>query len=105
MLAPFHSIRAHWRAFLAVIGFAVLVWYCLPAALRAKLSEDWKKFGHALGNFQARVLLTFIYGILILPFGLMVRFFADSLHIKKRPEQWLDHPPMPNEINEARRQG
>ena len=105
MLAPLHTIRGHWRVVLAVIGFGVLVWFCLPAALRTKLWEGWKKFGHALGNFQARVLLTVIYAILILPFGLLVRFLADSLHTKKRPEQWLDHPPMPNEMSEARRQG
>jgi len=105
MLAPLHSIRHHWRVVLAVIAVAVAVWFCLPASLRSKLWEGWKKFGHALGNFQARVLLTVIYSILILPFGLLVRLFSDSLHTKKRPEKWFDHPPMPNDMNEARRQG
>lgn len=70
-----------------------------------KLWEAWKKFGHALANFQARVLLTIIYSILILPFGLAVRFFSDPLHIKKRPDKWLDHPAAANELNEAHRQG
>ena len=93
------------RILAAIILIAVLIWFCLPRALRTKLWEGWKKFGHALGNFQARVLLTVIYSILILPFGLIVRLFADSLHSKKRPEQWFDHPPMPNDLNEARRQG
>ncbi len=93
------------RIVLAVVLVAVLVWFCLPASLRTKLWEGWKKIGHAIGNFQARVLLTVIYAVLIMPFGLLVRFFADSLHTKKRPEQWFDHPPMPNEMNEARRQG
>jgi len=105
MLAPLHSIRHHWRVVLAVIAAAVVVWFCLPASLRTKLSDGWKKFGHALGNFQARVLLTVIYAILIAPFGLLVRVFSDSLHMKKRPEKWFDHPPMPNDVNEARRQG
>jgi len=105
MLAPLHSIRHHWRVVLAVIAAAVAVWFCLPASLRTKLSDGWKKFGHALGNFQARVLLTVIYAILIAPFGLLVRVFSDSLHMKKRPEKWFDHPPMPNDVNEARRQG
>jgi hypothetical protein len=105
MLAPLHSIRLHWRIALAVVAFAGIVWACLPARLRTKLWEGWKKFGHALGNFQARVLLTVIYSLLILPFGLLVRFFSDSLHTKKRPERWFDHPPMANDLNEARRQG
>ncbi len=100
-----HFIKLHWRTVLAVVALAVAVWFCLPAALRAKISERWKKFGHALGNFQARILLTLIYYVLILPFGLVVRAFSDSMHMKKRPEKWFDHPPTPNTLEEARRQG
>ena len=104
-LSLIHLNAHRLRILAAIILIAVLIWFCLPRALRTKLWEGWKKFGHALGNFQARVLLTVIYSILILPFGLIVRLFADSLHSKKRPEQWFDHPPMPNDLNEARRQG
>jgi hypothetical protein len=100
-----HFIKLHWRAVLAVIAAGVLLWFCLPASLRTKLWEGWKGFGHALGNFQARVLLTVIYYVLVLPFGLAVRVFADSMHMKKRPEKWFDHPPLPNTVEEARRQG
>lgn len=69
------------------------------------LWEGWKKIAHAIGNFQARILLTIIYSVLILPFGLAVRVFSDSLHIKRRPNTWLDHPPLPKTLDEARRQG
>ncbi|HKD86452.1 MAG TPA: hypothetical protein VKB58_17015 [Terriglobales bacterium] len=100
-----HFIRLHWRTVLAVVAFAVVVWACLPAAVKAKLSAGWKKFGHAIGNFNARVLLTLLYSIVILPFGLVVRAFSDSMHIKKRPEKWFDHPSIPNTLEEARRQG
>jgi len=100
-----HSIAAHWRAILAVVLLALLVWACLPAPLKAKLTAGWKKFGHALGNFQARILLTVIYAVLLLPFGLLVRVFSDSLHIKKRPEKWLDHPEVPTNMDQARHQG
>jgi hypothetical protein len=93
------------RVVLAVVLVAVLVWFCLPASLRTKLWEGWKKIAHAIGDFQARVLLTVIYSVLILPFGLLVRCFADSLHSKKRTVEWLDHPAIPNDLNEARRQG
>ncbi len=105
MLAPLHLIRLHWRAVLAVVVLAVLVWACLPARLKATLEESWKKIGRAIGNFNARVLLTLLYSIVILPFGLAVRFFSDSLHTKKRPDAWFDHPAIPNTVEEARRQG
>jgi hypothetical protein len=100
-----HFIKLHWRTILAVVVLAVLIWFCLPAGLRAKISGRWKKIGHAIGNFQARILLTVIYSVLILPFGAAVRFFADSFHTKKRPEKWFEHPPIPNTLDEARRQG
>lgn len=100
-----HFIKLHWWTVLAVIVLAVAIWFCLPSALRAKISGRWKKIGHAIGNFQARILLTVIYSVLILPFGLAVRAFADSMHMKKRPEKWFDHPPIPNTLEEARRQG
>jgi hypothetical protein len=100
-----HFIKAHWRTVLGVVALAVALWFCLPAAFRAKLSAGWKRIGHAIGNFQARVLLTVIYSILILPFGLAVRLFSDSMHMKKRPEKWFDHPAIPNTLEEARRQG
>jgi hypothetical protein len=100
-----HFILLHWRTILAAVVLAVVVWFVLPTNLRAKISARWKKIGHAIGNFQARILLTVIYYVLILPFGLVVRAFSDSMHMKKRPEKWFDHPPIPNALEEARRQG
>ena len=70
-----------------------------------RLWAGWKKIAHAMGNFQARILLTVIYAVLILPFGLAVRAFSDSLHIKNRPDKWLDHPGVPKGMKEARQQG
>jgi len=64
----------------------------------------WKQIAQKIGNFQARVLLTVIYSILILPFGLAVRLFSDPLRIKRRPEAWLDHGDDPSTMEWARRQ-
>ena len=100
-----HFILLHWRTILAVVVLAVVVWFVLPAKLRATISAGWKKIGHAIGNFQARILLTVIYYVLVLPFGLVVRVFSDSMHIKRRPQKWFDHPPIANTLEEARRQG
>lgn len=60
--------------------------------IREKLKAIWKawtRIAHIIGNFQARVLLTILYVVLVLPFGVIVRLFADPLRIKKRPEKWL----------------
>ena len=70
-----------------------------------RLWEGWKKVAHIIGNFQARILLTIIYAVLILPFGIVVRCFSDSLHTKKRPSQWMDHPGIPKDMAQARQQG
>jgi len=70
-----------------------------------KLWEAWKRIAHVIGDFQARVLLTLIYAVLVLPFGLMVRFFSDPLHIKKRSVNWHEHPQEATDLNWARRQG
>jgi hypothetical protein len=69
-----------------------------------RLWEGWKKIAHKIGNFQARVLLTVFYAVLVLPFGLAARLFSDPLRIKKRPTEWLDHPDEPTTMEWARKQ-
>ena len=70
-----------------------------------KLWTAWKRIAHRIGDFQARVLLTLIYAVLVLPFGLLVRLFSDSLNMKKRPANWLEHPRETIDAGWARRQG
>jgi hypothetical protein len=69
-----------------------------------RLWEGWKKIAHKIGNFQARVLLTVFYAVLVLPFGLAARLFSDPLRIKKRPTEWQDHPDEPTDMAWARKQ-
>jgi hypothetical protein len=64
----------------------------------------WKAFGKKIGNFQARVLLTIFYAVLMLPFGLAARLFSDPLRIKKKPDAWLDHPEEAYDMEWAHRQ-
>ncbi len=66
--------------------------------------EAWKAFGKKIGNFQARVLLTVFYAILMLPFGLAARWFSDPLRIKKVPDAWLDHPDEAYDMDWAHKQ-
>jgi hypothetical protein len=65
--------------------------------------ERWKKIAHAIGNFQARLLLTILYMVLVLPFGLAVRLFADPLRIRKNPGHWLDRSQETQDLEWARR--
>jgi hypothetical protein len=68
------------------------------------LWNAWKRLAHKIGNFQARVILTVIYAIAVLPFGLVVRLFSDPLRIKHRPTKWLEHPAEVHDIDWAHRQ-
>jgi len=71
------------------------------------LKRAWhfqKRFARQLGNFQARLLLTIFYFVLVLPFGLAVRLLADPLRTKKSPTQWLEHPEDRYDWQWARRQ-
>jgi len=69
-----------------------------------KAWNAWKRVAQKIGNFQARVLLTIIYASLILPFGLLIRLFADPLRVRRRPEEWIEHPDIACDMTTARRQ-
>jgi hypothetical protein len=43
----------------------------------------WKAFARRMGNFQSRVLMAFIYFVIVLPFGLGVRLLGDPLEIRR----------------------
>jgi hypothetical protein len=64
----------------------------------------WKRVARKIGDFQARVLLTILYAVVVLPFGLMSRLFSDSLQIKKRPTQWIDRPADAHDMSWAQKQ-
>jgi hypothetical protein len=70
-----------------------------------KLWLAWKRLGRKIGDFQARVILTIVYAVFVLPFGLAVRWFSDPLRIKSRPEKWLKHPEDRVDLDRAHRQG
>ena len=69
-----------------------------------RLWEAWKVLARKIGTFQARVLLTLLYAICVLPFGLAVRLFGDPLRTKKPPSRWLGRPDEAFDMEWARRQ-
>jgi hypothetical protein len=55
-----------------------------------RLWEACKGIARRIGDFQARVLLTVIYAVVVLPFGVFLRTFGDPLRIRRRPTKWVD---------------
>ncbi|MEX0999726.1 MAG: hypothetical protein WD000_07180 [Thermodesulfobacteriota bacterium] len=49
-----------------------------------RLWEGWKKIAQMIGDFNARVILTIFYFILLCPFAIMLKLFTDPLEIKKK---------------------
>ena len=63
--------------------------------------EGWKKIARKIGDFNARVILTIFYLILLMPFALLIKLFTDPLEIKKKAykgwhqkEEKEDIPPL-----------
>jgi hypothetical protein len=75
----------------------------MPGFLK-RLWEGWKRVARVIGDFQARVILTVFYAVLVLPFGLAVRLFGDPLHIRRQPESWQQRSPGTRDSEWARRQ-
>ena len=55
-----------------------------------RLVENWKHVARRFGDFQARVILTFFYFVIVGPFALGIRFCSDPLRIKAGSNRgWL----------------
>ncbi|MBI4240693.1 MAG: hypothetical protein HY613_03160 [Candidatus Rokubacteria bacterium] len=65
----------------------------------------WKRVAEIIGTFQARVLLTVLYFILLAPLALPLRLFGDP--IRRRPTGptfWIPRSARPASLEEAQRQ-
>lgn len=49
-----------------------------------RLWEGWKRIAQKIGDFNARVILTLFYFILLFPFAVILKIFTDPLEIKKK---------------------
>ncbi|HEY2994744.1 MAG TPA: hypothetical protein VGM22_18180 [Methylomirabilota bacterium] len=64
----------------------------MPAFAKA-LWVRWKRIAHAIGTFQARVLLTVLYVVLLPPFTLIARLTADPMQLRRDvTPRWLVRP-------------
>ena len=70
-----------------------------------RLWRWWKRFAEAVGNFQARLLLTALYFVLLAPLALPLRAFGDPLRRRPRGTSfWLPRAARPATLAGARRQ-
>lgn len=71
------------------------------------LWNAWKGFARKMGSYQSRVLMAFVYFIVVMPFGLGVTLLGDPLRIKQTDgnSNWQPKElPLKPSIDEARSQ-
>jgi hypothetical protein len=54
--------------------------------------NKWKAIIHKVGEFQARVILSGLYFVVLGPFALADRILADPLHLRRTASRWLPRP-------------
>ena len=65
----------------------------------------WMRTAEVIGNFQSRVVLTVLYVIVALPFGLGARLFSNRLHLRgRRTSGWSAFVPRAETVEEAGKQ-
>lgn len=65
----------------------------------------WTRVAHAIGTFQARLLLTVLYLLLLPPFALVARLSADPLRLRRATTPaWLPRPRQSPTLEDGRRQ-
>ena len=75
-------------------------------ALLRRTWERWKAIAHVIGNFQARLLLTVFYFVVVPPFALIVKALKDPLRLRPSGGEsfWVERPEREGSETSARRQ-
>lgn len=70
-----------------------------------RLWRQWKRVAQVIGNFQARLLFTVFYFLLVTPIAVPFKVLADPLTIKRRRQSlWHPVPPDPSPWESSHRQ-
>jgi len=69
-----------------------------------QLWQGWQKVAKKIGDFQARLILSLFYFLIVLPMGLIARMFSDPLSLKKTAARWHAKQSSPARLEDARRQ-
>lgn len=76
----------------------------MNAALWRRAWERWKVVAHAIGNFQARLVLCLVYFVVVPPFALIAKLFMDPLRLGPTAHGsfWIDRK-LPDSSSDAAR--
>jgi hypothetical protein len=74
--------------------------------LLARAWARWKAIAHAIGNFQARLLLLIFYFSIVPVFALIVKLFKDPLTLRppSHDSLWVEGPTCDSTLQAARKQ-
>lgn len=75
----------------------LLLGLAYPPAL-APVEKGWIKFGNALGWINTRIILTFLFALVVTPIGALARLFRDPLDRRfdeHKTTYWLLRKPAP----------
>ncbi len=86
-----HPVRAEVSG---VLGALLVVAGIVKPAVLTVVARQWGRLGHALGWFNSRVILTLMFGLVLVPVGLVSRLFgSDPLGARRRSGSlWIDYP-------------
>lgn len=77
-----------------------------PVALLKRIWAGWKRVAEKIARVQTLILLTLLYIVVILPFGIVVSLFGDPL--RRSPPNgnsfWRSRGTPPSLLDSARRQ-
>ena len=72
------------------------------------LWNRWLVLAQKIGKFQSRIVLTVVYFVFVLPFGLGVRLFGDPLRIHRGSAQqqsdWIARQTSDSDLDASNRQ-
>jgi hypothetical protein len=66
-----------------------------------KLWHGWQKVARFIGNVLSRIVTTIAF-VVLFPFAIGMRWFADPLALRPGPSQWTPLPPPPGSRDEVR---
>lgn len=77
-----------------------------PGTLFGKIRKSLSLYFARVGNFQSRILLSWFYFIILMPFGIIVRLTSDPLAIKAEAHEsyWKSVTEKSDSLESARRQ-
>ena len=77
-----------------------------PTNIFQKFWHRWIGFSKRMGGFQSRIILSFFFLVIVMPFAVGVKIFSDPLGIKAKPGQshWLSVEEIKLDIESFRRQ-